>query len=454
MSSLLKIILDFKDEDQLNKFREFLDSGGVVCRWSDGSLTLSIVPIFPDSVAPASYKDLCKTIVIHWFKESGIRTNVSYLKDSIGQGPLWRIDEKCLQEITNKKEDRPSLEILLDGFDNKRIHPSVDFTDDVCLLGFYLPVNDKGREKTGLCLLSSERELFFADSNELSTRGYSLAYQPVEFTTRMSLPSIKEWVENKKSSSPLDIFNHLREFFKTHIDFSEPKAYSYFSLWTMGTYFHQLFNTYPYIYLGGWKASGKTKTLTVLHCLCFNSVFSGNLSSSAMFRLIQNARCTMLIDETESLSNPERAQDFRNILLNGYKTGVKVHRSERTRKDRFEVSEFECYSPKAIANIRGLEDVLESRCIPFTMIKTSKKDVGGTIVDHNDPRRQAMRDELYILLLDDWKSVKDSYDKTTNEAELESREWELWRPILSLARYVGGEVYREMLELADRKSVV
>jgi len=70
-----------------------------------------------------------------------------------------------------------------------------------------------------------------------------------------------------------------------------------------------------YFYVGGVKASGKTKVLTLTYCLAFNAIFSNNMSTSTIYRLVQNARSTLLIDETEKLIDPNRAQDLRSILL-------------------------------------------------------------------------------------------------------------------------------------------
>jgi hypothetical protein len=46
-------------------------------------------------------------------------------------------------------------------------------------------------------------------------------------------------------------------------------------------------------------------------------------------------------------------------LLSGYKKGGKVYRTEKTKGERLVPEAFDPYSPKMIANISGLEDVLE-----------------------------------------------------------------------------------------------
>jgi hypothetical protein len=212
-----------------------------------------------------------------------------------------------------------------------------------------------------------------------------------------------------------------------------------------------LFKAYPYVYVGGIKETGKTKVLNVCSCLSFNSIFSGNMSSASLFRLIQNNRCSLFIDETEKLSNPQRAEEFRNILLNGYKQGSYVYRVEKV-KDNQTIMKFEPYSPKMLANISGVEDVLESRCISFIMIRTDNKEVGEREIDEAENIWQILRNKLYLFAMANWKEIKAIYDDISNDTDLKNREWELWKPLFSIAKFIDPKIYEEMMIFAVKKS--
>jgi len=80
------------------------------------------------------------------------------------------------------------------------------------------------------------------------------------------------------------------------MELQDEKLYDFLTLWNIGTYFFPLFNSYPYVYVGGIKDSGKTKLLTLCSCIAFNSIFSGNMSQAVLYRLIQDARCCLFID--------------------------------------------------------------------------------------------------------------------------------------------------------------
>jgi uncharacterized protein YkuJ len=356
---------------------------------------------------------------------------------------------RAIQMILLPKGSR----ILLEGTDSLRIHPALDFTEHTCFIGIFLPYyeEERDREIEQLCILTDKGELFPATPQDLKERRIILKHKPVRFEPRISLKAIRSFLSRDQDAlEPADLFEEVKNCFKWYIEFPQDADYDLFSLWTIGTYLHPLFRSYPYIYLGGMKESGKTKTLSVLNCLAFNPIFSGNISTSSLFRLIQNARCTLLIDETERLANPQRAEDFRSILLSGYKQGAKVYRAERDSRDRFEPLEFETYSPKAIANIRGLEGVLESRCISFVMKRTKSKEIGNREPDPHDPLWQDVRDHLYLFALKHWRNIKEDYEALKNTTQLSNREWELWHPILALANFIG--IYKSMIELAEQKA--
>jgi len=374
-----------------------------------------------------------------------------------------------------------------------KVHPAIGVVEDHAYVGVFLPCrvtsknkkNKNGEEpKTRraelLFLILDNRQKILANREVLEGLGWELAYRPCQFKNRWSPRSVQEYL-NGRVVEPAKVYGMVKEAWQQYIEFDDPSYYDLLTLWVIGTYFHHLFNAYPYIYVGGVKRAGKTKTLTLASLLAFNAIFSGNVSTSAVFRLIQGGRCTFLIDETEHLVNPERKQDFRNLLLSGYKEGGVVYRTEKKAKDRMVPEAFEIYSPKMLANIQGLEDVLEDRCITIIMKRGKNREIINREIDIQDPYWQEIRNQLYILYLCYWREVLEEYNRlsevcvlnevcevTGNNIEyyLSSRELELWKPLIALAsffdRYVSvttqtsetsqTTLRREILELAYRKA--
>ena len=183
--------------------------------------------------------------------------------------------------------------------------------------------------------------------------------------------------------------------------------------WVIATYFHKRFSTFPYLFINAIKRAGKTKLLDVLTLLAYNAVFSPNMSTSTLFRLTQSAGATTLLDETENLEDPEKKAEFKSLLLSGYKRGSFCYRSEKE-NEKYVPVPFEVYSPKAIANINGISDVLEDRCIPITMKRGRNLAIINKDVPSEDPIWEKIRDNLSRL-----------YFKNSLQSKLLTIKWKL-----------------------------
>jgi hypothetical protein len=98
---------------------------------------------------------------------------------------------------------------------------------------------------------------------------------------------------------------------------------------------------------------------------------------------------------------------------------------------------FDVYSPKILAAIQGLEDILASRCIAIPMRRTDKKmpcfppDFDGAAIRH----------QLYTLALTHFGKVYANYFERSELHKLHNRSGELWSPLVALAAFfeeVGG----------------
>ena len=343
----------------------------------------------------------------------------------------------------------------LDGTSTEKIHPALDFTSDHAYVGQLLPWGEPDGEREVLfSLIKDDRVIIPCIPSILEENGLNIVTPSFAFELRWSLNGIKNFIEGEEAVDPAQLFELVKGSFRTYIELLDVKLYDFLALWNIGTYFFPLFNTYPYVYVGGIKESGKTKLLTLCCCIAFNSVFSGNMSTAVVYRLIQDARCSLFIDETEMLSNRYRARDLRNILLSGYKNGQRTYRNRKTTDGNFVPQSFEVYGPKMLANIEGLEDVLGSRCIKIIMKRGLNREITNREVDISDPIWQQVRDLLYPFLMGNWRDIKQTYSELENDADLLNRNWELWKPIFALAKFFDRSndgLYEEMKSLALEK---
>jgi hypothetical protein len=121
-------------------------------------------------------------------------------------------------------------------------------------------------------------------------------------------------------------------------------------------------------------------------------------------------------------------QQIRQLLNSGYKQGMPAIRliGEDMKPQAFDV-----YSPKILAAIAGLEDVLASRCIAIPMRRTDRKipsfpaDFDGSIIRH----------QLYTLALTGHEIIYRNYFERPQLHTLQNRSAELWSPLLALAAF-------------------
>jgi hypothetical protein len=323
-----------------------------------------------------------------------------------------------------------------------KIHPALDFTSEHAYVGQEFGNNLR---ENGFVLMRDDGRVIPCLPDSLKAEAIELTHRLCTLEPRWSSSSIGKYSKSEATSPDKNqLYNNIKTQLSKYIEIGNDGFYDFLTLWTIGTYFFPLFNTFPYVNLQGLMQSGKTKLLTLCSCISFNSAFSANMSTACIYRLIQNGRCSLFIDEAEALSGLNRAEDFRNILLNGYRKGPKAFRNERDKDGNYRPTGFEVYGPKMLANIEGMEQVLASRCITIRMQRGSDTDVLNSEVPIDDTIWQQIRDDLYVFMMKNWKEVRQVYTKIQNNAELTGRDWELWKPIWSLAQFFDLNLLAEM----------
>jgi hypothetical protein len=368
------------------------------------------------------------------------------------------VQAKVEKEIEQGQGIKLAKIVVLPRFEglSVKVHPAIDVANGRAVVGVTLPcitVDAEGNqeEREMPFLITSDRQKILCVKETLAALHWRLAYRVVNFENRWSLEGIKAWLEGA-TVNPSEVYENVKQAWQQYIEFDNPDFYDLMVLWTVGTYFYHLFNTYPYVYVGGLKRTGKTKILTVASFLCFNAIFTNNISTASLYRLTQSGRCTLLLDETEKLSSKERAEELRNLLLAGYKKGAPVYRTEKKSGERLTPEAFDVYSPKIICNISGVEDVLEDRCIPIIMKRGRIREIINREPDGADQTWIKIRDSLYMLYLQYASEISvDSAHSAVSVAEvkeLSSRDLELWRPLLHLAAFF--DKYNLQLNLSEK----
>jgi len=177
--------------------------------------------------------------------------------------------------------------------------------------------------------------------------------------TGIDQDKLKEEIEKQKNILR-ECYNNLIEIYFEYLDWKKEHIIIA-ALWTIGTYFHENFPTYPYLFLNATKSSGKTRAINLITYMSKDGEVLNSLTEAVLFR----TKGTLGIDEFESIERKGK-ESLRELLNTAYKRGAKVKRLKKVKEKGEEkqvVEEFDVYRPIIMANIYGIENILADRCI-------------------------------------------------------------------------------------------
>lgn len=301
-----------------------------------------------------------------------------------------------------------------------KIHPAQDFTKDKAYTTQFLDYEIDTGEATYPTLITSDRRTFILTEdreNELVQNNLRLKYTPMNISNRWSIEAIIHFLKTSENQVELSyVFDLIHEQIDYYLDWSDKVLYDFFAVWFIGTYFHQLFTSYPYVELFSSKASGKTKLLVIGALLSFNGYHVTGITPATLFRMVQDCRTSLFIDEAEY--DKHDIKDLRG-LLSGYTKGVLVPRAIEKKiggVKRHDVEFYEVYSPKMLAGISGVENVLADRCITTILerpnLQTKEgKTKANRYPDNTEEKWCKIRDLCYSAMLERFTEVRQAYDK-------------------------------------------
>jgi putative DNA primase/helicase len=261
----------------------------------------------------------------------------------------------------------------------------------------------------------------------------------------LGLEDIEPWPEPVNGA---ELLENLRDVIKRYVVLP-PMAAETLALWTVHTYAFELRDVSTYIGLGSpQKRCGKTTLLGVLSELVHRPIVASNISPPALFRAIEEAKPTLLIDEADTFLQSN--EELRGILNSGYtrKTAYVVRvanegpqsprpaRSSALRRSSHEsrLLRFSCWCPKIISAIGKLPETLMDRCICITMQRKTPKEICARLRDLNgaDLRRKCRR-----FVIDNQDAIVTA--RPDAPAGLNDRAADIWEPLLVLADLAGGD---------------
>jgi hypothetical protein len=278
--------------------------------------------------------------------------------------------------------------------------------------------------------------------------------------------------EREKFKNDLkDAYTTFIEILKKYCDLEE-RYYPVISLWIIGTYCHDAFETYPYLFLNASKGSGKSRLLRLISVLSKNGEMLNSMTEAVLFRGSKGN--TICIDEFENIHSDDKSA-LRELLNSAYKKGTMIKRFRKKKTpegEKYEAEIFDVYTSIAMANISGMERVLADRCISLILEKSFNKKITRLIEDFSDDfaiieikkRLEKVEQGLANLIKDshlgkDWNHHVlggekiffaenknnekgrdiESFFEMIDDTEIEGRNLELLLPLYFLAYQINDE---------------
>jgi hypothetical protein len=248
---------------------------------------------------------------------------------------------------------------------------------------------------------------------------------------RLKLAEVEPWPEPVDGQ---DLLHELTYCLRKHVVLPEPSIDA-IALWVVHAHAHGAAFVSPVLALSSpQKRCGKTTTLYLLEALTPKPLSCSNISEAALFRSVDEAKPTVLIDEADTFLHERR--ELVGILNSGHTRQGKVARIEGDGANR-ETRVFSTWAPKAIALIRSLPSTLEDRSIKIVLHRKRPDSVAfrlrlDRLADFEPVRRRACRwavDHMDILIGADPVVPDGLHDRAADN----------WRPLLAIAEAVGGK---------------
>ena len=217
------------------------------------------------------------------------------------------------------------------------------------------------------------------------------------------------------------------------------------------------------------KRCGKTTLLELLALLSNRSLTASNISPSALFRVIEQTKPTLLIDEADTFL--QGRDEMAGILNAGYRKGNSYVVRVAERKSRAahtpregkngdscnsslhvpefgewtsegpdgspgatEFAQYSCWCPKVMAAIGRLPDTLADRCIVITM---QRKMPGEKCERMRELNAEDYRKRCAEFVREHSAAIAQARPETPSG--LNDRAADIWEPLLAIADLAGGE---------------
>ncbi len=207
------------------------------------------------------------------------------------------------------------------------------------------------------------------------------------------------------------------------------------ALWTLHTYALDAADCTPYLHVSSAeKRSGKTRVIEVCALLVREPLHTANISDAALFRVVEELKPTVLLDEVDAVFAAREREELRGLLNAGYRRGAPALRMGGSKMTTLE--KFDAFAPKLLAGIGELPDTLADRCIRVRLKRRAPNEqIERFRVRDADQDADPIRVNLEQSAALHMGELRDARPELPDE--LSDRAQDIWEPLIAIADLAG-----------------
>jgi putative DNA primase/helicase len=242
-------------------------------------------------------------------------------------------------------------------------------------------------------------------------------------------PVIEPWAEAIDGATLLDdIRNAISRFI-----ICQPETKVAATLWIAFSWFIEAVQVAPLaVITAPEKRCGKTQLLDLIGRLSMRPLVASNISSAAVFRVIEAHRPTLLIDEADAFMKEN--EELRGVINSGHtRTSAYVI---RTVGDDHEPRQFSTWGAKALSGIGSLPETIMDRAVILELRRKLPSESVGRLRHAPSDLFPALARKLARFAHDNEHSIRAA--RPALPEALNDRAQDNWEPLLAVADLAGG----------------
>ncbi|MBC8019456.1 MAG: DUF3631 domain-containing protein [Verrucomicrobia bacterium] len=235
----------------------------------------------------------------------------------------------------------------------------------------------------------------------------------------------------KDPVDPVLLLNDIASIIKRFVICSDNVLFAV-TLWIAMTWFSDVLQVAPLaLVTAPEKRCGKSLLLSLIGRLSFRPLTASNITSAALFRVLEAWKPTLLLDEADTFM--KRNEELRGVINCGHtRDSAYIIRIVGEKPTRFGV-----WGPKAIAGIGKLADTLMDRSIVME-VRRKLPNESTERLRYADPEIfESVVSKLARFANDNKERVRSS--RPYLPETLNDRAQDNWEPLLAIADIAGGE---------------